>query len=112
MIYTVTVNTKINFAPQTEAEEIQQNIRTIISTRKGTVPLNRDFGLSYSWLDKPYLVAMTLMMAEVIEAIEEYEPRAKVRDVQFDNSESDVMQGKLNPRVIYSIGEDQEEEDL
>ena len=111
MIYSVTLDTKVNFAPQTEAEEIQQNIRTIISTRKGTVPLDRDFGLNYSWLDKPYLVARTLMMAEVIEAIQQYEPRANIRDVKFDNEVGDVMAGKLSPRVIYSIG-DEEEEDL
>ena len=53
MKYKVTLDEKINFAPDSEVEEILQNIRTILSTRIGTVPLDRDFGTTWEHIDKP-----------------------------------------------------------
>lgn len=110
MKYKVSLSNEISFAPSSEIEEILQNVRTIITTRRGTVPLDRDFGLSWEHIDKPLPVAMTLMQAEIIDAIEEYEPRATVESVQFETNTDDAMQGILNPVVIVSIGEDEEEE--
>ena len=43
----------INFAPATVADEIEQNVRMIISTPKGTVALDRDFGIDYDLVDQP-----------------------------------------------------------
>ena len=104
--YIVSLGSSVNFAPETEAEEILQNVRTIISTRIGTVPLHRGFGVSWEHIDKPYPVAKQLMMVEVIEAIEKYEPRVKVESVEFDESVESAMEGLLMPRVIVSFGEE------
>jgi phage baseplate assembly protein W len=112
MIYSVSLNDKVDFAPRSEVEEVLQNIRTILSTRKGSVPLDRDFGVSWAHIDKPFQVAKTLQIAEIHEAIEKYEPRAKVLDVIFNQDTADAMEGILKPRVIVSIGEEKEEEDL
>lgn len=112
MIYTVTLNDKINFSPQTEEEEILQNFRTIIKTRKGTVPLDRDFGLSWSWLDKPFQVAKSLMIAELYEVTEEYEPRAKILSISFEDNAGDIMAGIMSAKIRILIGEDNELEDL
>ena len=111
MKYKVTLDAKINFAPESEVEEILQNIRTILSTRIGTVPLDRDFGTTWEHIDKPYPVAKALMQSVVIDAITEYEPRATVEAVEFDDDAADAMEGLLHPRVIVSIGEDEEEEE-
>ena len=110
MKYAVTLTDAVNFAPQSEAEEILQNVRTSLKTRIGTVPLDRDFGVSWDLVDRPYPVAKAMMTAEIIEAIETYEPRAKVESVAFDESEDAVMQGILRPRVIVSIGDEEDEE--
>ena len=111
MKYQISLNSEINFAPGTEVEEILQNVRTILTTCVGTVPLARDFGTSREYIDKPIPVARSLMQTAVIDAIEEFEPRATVESVTFDESTTDAMDGITRPCVIVSIGSDDEEEE-
>lgn len=92
----------ISFAPSSEIEEIVQNVRTIVATRLGTVPLDRDFGLTWEHIDKPIDVAKSLTTAEVISLIEKYEPRAKVQSVSFSNSEAG--EGVLPTKIEIEIG--------
>ena len=58
--YLVTLDSTVNFAPKTEVEEILQNVRTILATRLGTVPLHRGFGVTWEHIDKPLHVAKML----------------------------------------------------
>ena len=37
---------EINLQPENEIEEIIQNVSTILTTRKGSVPLDRGFGIN------------------------------------------------------------------
>lgn len=62
---------------------VLQNIALILKTKRGTVPLDRDFGLEMQFIDKPIDIAETIAYTEVTEAVEEYEPRASVTDVSF-----------------------------
>lgn len=80
--------------------EVLQNVATILSTRKGSVPLLRDFGLSQDFLDRPIEVAKTMIFAEVKEAIDLYEPRAEIVEMTF---ESDAQTGRLIPVVEVDI---------
>lgn len=82
---------------------VLQNIAIILSTRQGTVPLYREFGLPMRFLDKPIPVARTLLVAEVKEAIEEFEPRAEFIGISF--SEDASTPGKLIPTVEVEINE-------
>ena len=41
----------IDFAP--DSEEIHQNLRTILTTARGSVPLDRNFGIDMSVIDLP-----------------------------------------------------------
>ena len=50
---------------------VLQNIAIILSTRQGTCPLYRGFGLPQKFVDKPLPVAMPMMYSEVKEAVEE-----------------------------------------
>ena len=104
--YMVSLNNSVNFEPETETEEILQNIRTILATRIGTVPLHRALGITWEHIDKPYSVAKAMMTVAVLEAIDAFEPRAKVESVEFDETTENIMEGLLKPRVIVSIGED------
>lgn len=101
-MYSVKANEpmKINLAPATAIEEILQNISMILQTIKNTAPLYRDFGLSGGFIDKPISVAEPLIVSEVYEAVEKYEPRAKIASVSF---ESDEYTGKLNPCLEVEI---------
>lgn len=92
---------EINFAPATEAEEIAQNVRTIISTPKYSVPMDRLFGVDTEIIDRPTPKAMAQIQAEIIQAIRKYEPRCKVKKVTFEGNED----GKLNVKVRVEIGE-------
>lgn len=102
MAYIVTANTggRINIAPETRAEEILQNVRFLLLTPKFTVPLDRDFGLSQRFIDKPLPVAESLFRAEILDAIEKYEPRVEVESVTFEMGDTP---GMLIPRVEVNI---------
>ena len=104
MKYKVMLDGSVDFAPQSEVAEILQNVRTILNTRIGTVPLARDFGVSWEHVDKPY----PMMSSAVVDAIEEFEPRARVESVEFEESEETAMDGILVPRVVISVGDEEE----
>jgi phage baseplate assembly protein W len=106
MEYIVTMDDAVNFAPGTETEEILQNVRTILKTRIGMVPLDRDLGVSWDFIDQPIPVAKALYQEAVIDAILAYEPRASIVSVKFDEDTEVAMDGVLKPTVIVNIGED------
>ena len=88
----------------TGLEEIFQNVRMILTTPKGTVPLDRDFGLSQTFLDQPTTLAKAKALPEIIEQVEKYEPRVKVTEVVW--VDSGIMEGKLVPLVRIRVTED------
>ena len=90
----------INFSPKNEVEEILQNVGCILSTIKGTVPLDRDFGVSPDFLDAPMNVARVKLIQEVVEKVPEQEPRATVKEVLFDG---DGITGKMQIKVILEL---------
>ena len=90
----------IQIAPATLIEEIIQNVVMIISTMKNTAPLHRDFGLSATFLDKPTVAAEAILIAEIFDAIEFYEPRAEIKSVSFVRDE---RAGKFVPRLEVGI---------
>lgn len=102
MAYTIMASEsiKINLAPQTVVEEVLQNISMLLLTPKYSVPLDRNFGLSARFIDKPTRIAEAILISEVLDAIEEYEPRAEVIDLSF---ERDEMTGKIIPRLEVEI---------
>ena len=108
MNYVVTLDPGVDFAPSDEVREVLQNVRTILTTRRGTVPLDRDFGLTWDQVDSPTSVVMMRLRSEIIDAIEAYEPRATVVSVDFDQNLEAAMDGVLTPRVTISIGDEME----
>ncbi|MFR8581099.1 hypothetical protein [Bilophila wadsworthia] len=44
---------------------LAQEIRTALATRKGSVPLDRDFGLSWELIDLPLPESRPLLVAEI-----------------------------------------------
>ena len=101
--YEVSLDSDVDFAPSDEILEVLQNVRTIIATRRGTVPLDRDLGISWSFVDRPITEAQMQMRAELIDASEQQEPRARVVRISFDASEEEAREGSLRPTVVVSI---------
>lgn len=87
----------------TGLDGLEQEIRTLLSTRKGSVPLDRDFGLTWQYVDLPMPEAMPYMIAEIARQLEKYVPRIKVRDIRFQSD--DPLEGILQPTVTVEIRE-------
>lgn len=87
---------KVDFYPDNIHIEILQNVKTILTTIKGSVPLDRDFGIDSSLIDRPINIVKPLLVKEIKEAIEKYEPRAKFHSVSWKGNGSD---GKIVPVV-------------
>ena len=64
------------------------------------VPLERGLGLAQRFLDKPIPAAQSILISEVLEAIEEFEPRAEVENVTFELGD---RPGTLIPIVEVKI---------
>lgn len=85
-----------------EAEDILRCLETLYSTRKGSQPLDRNFGLDWGFIDKPLPVAQQEYAFEVIKKTREYEPRVRVREVTYEFDESN---GKMKPVITLEKGE-------
>lgn len=83
---------------------LEQEIRTVLATRKGSVPLDRDFGLSWDFVDKPMTEAMPCMVAEIGQQLERFVPRIRVRDIAF--ASQNPVEGVLQPVVTVEIREE------
>lgn len=96
---------KLNLAPETLEEEVLQNVAIIVSTPKFSVPLDRGLGLAQRFIDKPMQVAQSILISEVLDAVEEYEPRAEVTNVTFEAGETP---GLLVPVLEVNIVDNEE----
>lgn len=101
MIIDLTAELKdINLVPATEYEEILQNVRTIITTLKKTVPMDREFGINGDLVDLPIAAAQAKLTGEIVAAVSRYEPRAKVLSVSYEGKE---MEGTMQPKVRIKL---------
>lgn len=87
--------------PSTKAEEIIQNVKCLLLTAKGTCFFYRDFGIEVELVDKPLPVAKNKFLAEVVVAIEKYEPRARVKRIKWVRSAA--ADGVLSPVISIEI---------
>lgn len=90
----------VDFAPANVYEEVLQNIRTILATPRFSVALDRGFGIEAALLDAPLAAAQARLTAEIIAALQTYEPRAEVLRVRY---EGDAQEGILQPKVQVKI---------
>lgn len=70
-------------------ERIVQNVLNLLRTRQGEVPFMREMGLDPDFLDNNTDYVQTNIANEVVELIEEFEPRATVTNVYIENVTAD-----------------------
>ena len=87
----------INWSP-TEAEEVVQNVTTLLKTAPGSVPLSRALGTPQDVIDLPQSAAGARLQADVIRAVRTYEPRVAVKSVKLTANDD----GKLSATVALS----------
>jgi phage baseplate assembly protein W len=87
----------------TGVPEVIQNVRTILTTRRGTVPLDRDFGISFDFLDSPVNMTQAKAEQEIFLQLKKYEPRAALKQIIW---ESGVLSGQILPSVRVEVNPD------
>lgn len=93
----------LNFEQDDNVKSVVQNVSLLLNTKRGTVPMHREFGLAMEFVDKPIDVAETIAFAEISEAIERFEPRATLADITFEKAKD----GKMAMVVEVSINDEQ-----
>lgn len=83
----------------TGEKEILQNVAFILATVTDSCPLDREFGWETD-VDSPINLSIATNASRIIQAINDYEPRANVEEVRF---EGEGLEGKLVPIVKVSI---------
>ena len=101
-------NVRLEFSgyTQEEIEDIQEGLHILYSTRAGTVPLDRNFGIDMSCLEKELGIAQTEYTIEVISKTDEYEPRVKVSEVVFNVG---AKAGVIYPTIKLEKGDEEGE---
>lgn len=79
------------FQESDTVQSVIQNIALLLNTKKGTVPMYRNFGLSMEFIDKPIDLAETMATVEISDALEEFEPRATLSDLTITKSADGKM---------------------
>lgn len=93
---------EIDLAPSSVLKEVLQNVRTIVSTKRGTVPLDREFGLDPALVDLPIATAQAKMTADIVATVHKYEPRAFITQTIYHGSE---MDGQLHILLRVAVAD-------
>ena len=90
-----------------ELEDINRCVENLYSTRAGSQPLDREFGIDYdSVVGLPHEVAKNQLTLEYIEKTARYEPRVAVDSVDI---EVDAMSGQMISTIHLVKGEADDE---
>ena len=90
-----------------ELEDIKRCVETLYSTRAGSQPMDREFGIDYDVVvGLPIETAKNQLTLELIEKTERYEPRVSVDSVDIV---VDAEAGQLIPAVHLVKGEADDE---
>lgn len=92
-----------NLLPSSTHEEIAQNISVILSTYKGTVPLNREFGLNTSFIDMTTKSGINIAKFHIGQAINKYEPRVEVINISIIKNDESAIDGDFEIKVEVKI---------
>lgn len=69
---------------------VEQNLNRILSTRKYSLPLNPNFGLSYEWIDKPNINELEIAQ-EIKEQLSLFEPRLKNPRIKVEKNADKIL---------------------
>lgn len=81
---------------ENETDDIRRCLMTLYCVRVGEQPLDRNFGIDNTFLDRPLNIAKNLFALEVIKKTKQYEKRVDVDKVEYKFKDD----GQLIP-VIY-----------
>lgn len=91
----------ISLAPSSVALEVIQNVRMIVTTVRGSVPLYRDFGIDPTIIDAPTQIAEAKLSTDIIRQVRKYEPRAQITNLTFQQT----TDGHTTPHISITVKE-------
>ncbi len=83
----------------TGVQEVLQNVAFVMSTVAMDCPLDREFGIE-SVVDRPLPILKAMYSARVVEAINQFEPRAGIEAIEITG---DAEQGIFKAKVQVSV---------
>lgn len=99
---------KIDLAPKNVYQEVLQNVAIILDTWENSCPMLRELGIPVQLIGRPLPIAKNIMVGELYDQIEQYEPRAILGGITF---EENAFVGKLIPIVEIEGVQAEDEED-
>ena len=78
-----------------DKEDILRCLQNLFMTPVGTVPLDRDFGIDNSILDRPMNIAKNLFTVEAADKVRRYEPRVSVQETEITATNDGAMKVKV-----------------
>lgn len=90
-------NKKINWNAKGHERRLQ-NVVNILNTYRYEIAYNRTLGRDPSNIDKPVCKTKEALIAETYELIQDYEPKAKIKDVEvYESDDGPII------KVVVSI---------
>mgnify|MGYP001072524611 CR=1 FL=1 len=77
----------IDLAPDNIYQEVMQNIALILAAIQKSIPMLRGLGIPGELYGRPVSIAENLLVGEIRDQIETYEPRAIVGEITFERDE-------------------------
>lgn len=102
-----TVIIGFDYLNATELEEMQRNLELLYSTRAGTCPGDRNFGLEQAFESCPANIARNLFALEAIEKTEIYGGEAEILNIEYTQS----ADGNLTPKITIGPKDPEDTED-
>jgi len=88
---------------ENSVELVLSNVFNLLSTPYGTQPLLRTFGLAQAWIDQPGTIGLMQGKVAAMLAISIWEPRAKVKNLEFVLNPQDIMGGRYSIRLEIEV---------
>ena len=82
-------------------EGVLQNVYVALATMRESAPLYMGFGLSWRTVDMPMNAARALLVADITEVIQDYEPLAVIEDIRFEVDTD--KPGRVSPIVEVGV---------
>lgn len=99
-----TVMVGFDYINATELERMRRNLELLYSTRAGTCPGDRNFGLDQDFESCPTNIAKNLFALEAIEKTEAYEGKAEILKIEY----TQAGDGNLTPKIIIGLKESED----
>ncbi|MFR8004823.1 MAG: hypothetical protein ACLU6E_03590 [Dysosmobacter welbionis] len=78
--------------------ELDRKLALLYSTREGTMPLDREFGINMDLVDMPPEVAKSLYVAEITKKTAQFIPEVRVQSVEWTHG----GEGQFFPKVVIT----------